>query len=119
MTAADTIVNVRLIDRPVCPHCQGAAKVLVRTSVAGIAQWRKFQGTHYRLEELDLPSDTGLSVRWCAQCHFGFADPVLDQEGLSRLYNEVIVKKQTQAVYANSVGSRRPQVRLILDILDH
>jgi 2-polyprenyl-3-methyl-5-hydroxy-6-metoxy-1,4-benzoquinol methylase len=93
-------------------------ETLVRTNLAEIGRWPKFHGPHYRLEELAISANTEFSIRWCGSCGLGFADPLLDQSHLSRLYNAVIVKAHARSNYAKSLESRRRQVRLILNLLD-
>ncbi len=115
---AKAATNNGLVGRPRCPACNTAGKIIVRTTVRDIGQWPKFRGDHYRLEKLQLTADTPFFVRWCAECEFGFADPLLDGEHLGRLYNDVIDKQQARTAYANSMDLRQRHVKQILSILD-
>jgi len=114
----NTTNDLGLLPRSACPNCDRVCETVVRTNIAEIGRWPKFHGAHYRLEELDLSADTEFSIRWCAGCGLGFADPLLDPGHLSRLYNAVIVKPQARANYAKSLVSRQRQVGMILDIVD-
>jgi len=110
--------NQGLLPRTACPNCHKVGEIVVQTNIAAIGRWPKFHGAHYRLEELDLPADTEFFIRWCPGCGLGFADPLLDQSHLNRLYNAVIAKPDARANYIKSLGCRQVQVRMILKLLD-